>query len=77
MEDTPYTPPKTNRDFTLSVDLSGVALPKRKEFRQPLQFKKVIPGGGGEGGGGECNDGLDGQDGAQTDCSGDCHAYFA
>lgn len=72
MEDTPYTPPKTNRDFTLSVDLSGVVRPKRKEFRQPVQFKKAIPGGGGE-----CNDGEDGQDGAQTDCSGDCHAYFA
>jgi len=45
-------------------------------FRSPAPFQQVFNDdiGGGEG---ECNDGVDGQDGAQTDCSGDCHAYFA
>ncbi len=45
-------------------------------FRSPAPFQQVFNDDIGEGEG-ECNDGEDGQDGAQTDCSGDCHAYFA
>lgn len=51
----------------------------RKQFRQILDPRRrrpqTVPEGGG--GGGECYDGAPGQDGAQTNCDGECHAYFA
>lgn len=53
----------------------------RKQFRQHLDTRKRRPqitsDGGGGGGGGDCFDGAPGQDGAQVNCDGECHAYFA
>jgi hypothetical protein len=73
MEDEPYIPPQTNKTFQVNVDKDALERLPKVEYRQPLQWRRSRKARSGS----ECNDGADGQDGAQTDCSGDCHAYFA
>ena len=74
MAEEQYKPRRATKEYDIPIPET------MSPFRSPLPFQQVFDDGGvGGGGGGEgvCNDGADGQDGAQTDCSGDCHAYFA
>lgn len=48
----------------------------RKQYRQQLDPRRRRPQPS-EDTGGECFDGAPGQDGAQVNCDGECHAYFA
>ena len=71
MAEEQYIPKKATKEYDTSVQDT------LSPFRSPISFQQIYPFAAGGGEEGECNDGLDGQDGAQTDCSGDCHAYFA
>jgi hypothetical protein len=71
MAEEQYNPRRATKEYDIPIPET------MSPFRSPFPFQQVFDDGGGGEGEGECNDGLDGQDGAQTDCSGDCHAYFA
>jgi hypothetical protein len=69
MAEEQYNPKKSSKEYdTLIPDTLS-------PFRSPAPFQQIYPSEST--GGGYCLDPVDGQDGAQTECSGNCHAFFA